>query len=512
MRNLRAVVAATALLVAQVCVLLLLWSPTTGAVPTGAKMTLLSSGINHVATQVLPYIVEQVKTTPIPDQHGSTSVSILGTIDYDVTSIHIGTFTVGSLTVATSSSQDFSASVGGVGITVHFNWHWRMKSWPHTSDSGNADGSTSGSSVQATVHISLQNGKPVLSTASTTVNLNNFNINVHSGWTEWLYDLLISLFNGSIRDSIKSSLRDSIRDAINKAANEAIESVDFVQKVDSTSEVDFSLTSQALTDKYLSFGSKGEFYWQNHHSECPAPAASMPDAFNGEMVQTMLSDFVANSAAYTYYQAGQLQYLLTSADVPPNSPIKLNTTSFRFIIPQLYQQFPNCAMQVLLEATQPPTTQIRNSGILAQIIGAMDVEVIQPNGTVFSAFTIAVQVATAGKVGVVPKQSENIITGELEYLNLTMKLAHSNIGNININILNTLVEALVKGMVVPYLNQYLAAGFPIPHVDGVTWLNPQIALQDGYVVISTDIDYKPPGLQKLLMKQNHKSVDIDIRP
>ena len=41
------------------------------------------------------------------------------------------------------------------------------------------------------------------------------------------------------------------------------------------------------------------------------------------------------------------------------------------------------------------------------------------------------------------------------------------------------------------VNKQLNKGFVIPVVDGITFINPQVSYGPGYLVIDTDVSYKP---------------------
>ena len=99
---------------------------------------------------------------------------------------------------------------------------------------------------------------------------------------------------------------------------------------------------------------KGEFLSIPHPVECHCiPSPLPPITSSSKMVYVWLTDYVANSAASVYQMAGVLEYTVTPdmvntiismhmvtlsvfvSQVPSDSPIKLNTTSFKPFIPQV---------------------------------------------------------------------------------------------------------------------------------------------------------------------------------
>lgn len=216
----------------------------------------------------------------------------------------------------------------------------------------------------------------------------------------WLLKELSGLFNGLIKKDVQSSLRIAITKAIDITADQVLSTLNLVQKLNSYAEIDFSLCPSPVFDpSYLSFGSKGEFYYIPHPSEAPVPIANIPyENYNGEMLQIFLSDFLFNSASYVLFEAGVLDYVVNASMVPPNSPFQLNTTSFKYLVPPLYQMFPNCEMRVVVSAAQFPLAQFKPSGFYADLVGDMLIQVVLPNGTLFDAFILEAVIGTQGNV------------------------------------------------------------------------------------------------------------------
>ena len=48
--------------------------------------------------------------------------------------------------------------------------------------------------------------------------------------------------------------------------------------------------------------------------------------------------------------------------------------------------------------------------------------------------------------------------------------------------------------VVPALNRDGARGLPIPTLDGVTLIKPNVSLGNGYLIVDADMSYQPPSL------------------
>jgi hypothetical protein len=72
-----------------------------------------------------------------------------------------------------------------------------------------------------------------------------------------------------------------------------------------------------------------------------------------------------------------------------------------------------------------------------------------------------------------------------------MSLISSNIGTFSIDLLKDTMNAVVTVFVIPLLNTYTHKGLEIPMFDGISFVNPQLVLGQNYLMVSTDINYKP---------------------
>lgn len=82
--------------------------------------------------------------------------------------------------------------------------------------------------------------------------------------------------------------------------------------------------------------------------------------------------------------------------------------------------------------------------------------------------------------------------GSLKYVNSTFSLLNSNIGEFDPSVLIKLVTIFLAEGVIPTVNEQLATGIVLPTVQGVTFQQPSLSWGDGYLAVTTDIQYTPP--------------------
>jgi len=70
-------------------------------------------------------------------------------------------------------------------------------------------------------------------------------------------------------------------------------------------------------------------------------------------------------------------------------------------------------------------------------------------------------------------------------------LQWSSVGDIPVSLLSSGIQMLVNALV-PMANTYLATGYPLPTLPGLTLVDPTIGYGADYMFVATSITYQPP--------------------
>ncbi|CAI8057853.1 Lipopolysaccharide-binding protein [Geodia barretti] len=426
------------------------------SVNPGLRTALTSKGLNYACSVGIPILEKELLTVAIPDISGDADTPI-GSISYSLSNIKLVSFKIPTASI-TSSSGGLSAQASGISIYVTADWHYREDSWPHISDSGSLD--VSGSSISLEVGVVMgADSKGHATLSSTTCSFNIGNLDVHfSGGAAWLYNLFSDDIADSLKDSLRGQVCDEAKSTINTQGNAALETLPVIVQVDSISEIDFRLLqSPSFTSEYMETLHKGEFYSIAHPVEAPfTPPPLPPIANTTKMIYFWLTDYIAESAGFVYTMAGALQYNITPDMIPSSFPFKLNTASFKALIPELYQKFPNWPMQLDLNATKPPDFTFSPSlGGNLTVFGDMAVEVVSPtNKSMQLAFVLGLILYADASVAVkTNKSGGDIATFNATFLKVDMTLLESNVGDFNVAVLQTVVNLVCTGFVIPTINR-----------------------------------------------------------
>jgi len=470
-------------------VLLLVYNERAESLAPGFKTVVSQNGLNYF-TQVGTQILQQVLLTlQIPDISGDDDTPI-GKVDWWLEGLKITELALPQNAITITPGVGLSLSIAQVSVGLTLSWRYRKVHWPHVSDHGTADISVSQTTAVVNLQITAANGRPVVAVASDGVAIGKLDIKLHGG-ASWLYNFFINILSGKLKSAVEKALTDGITKNIDNGLNKVLATLPIEVPVNHEVEIDYEFVANPVfSPGFVSVPALGEFYSIANPTECPAqycPTDSLPEAATAEMVQMELGDYVANSAGYVFWQRGDLKLWIADKDIPSWAPIRLNTTSWKYILPQLTKLYPNNLMEVHVYASTAPVGVFSPSGAAVTAYGDMDFLVILPNGTMVPAFTLQGFVATSAEASI----NGETVFGVLSYIKGNWTLYQSQIGWFDATILADLLDVLFQKGIVPFINVILSQGIVLPTVQGLTFVQPTIGWGSGYLYISTNVQYSP---------------------
>jgi hypothetical protein len=361
------------------------------------------------------------------------------------------------------------------------------------------------------VSFTVANGKPVVKATNVDIQLKNTSLSIHGGATGWFADLIDKLFKDQIRELVQKEIIKEVQNVIDNVANQLISQFDFVQEIKSAGkppaidfDFDFTLPVNGIviTDSFLSVSSSltsrplGKNIPQPPKVVLPS-SPTVPDNTN-----FYVSDYITNSVFGALQASDQLQYIVLPEQVPDWSPVKMNTSSFKLWLPELYNKFPNQGIRIDIHSTATPKLQTSkntgmqitaNTSLLLSILNGTDIPIkaIQLKVDISGVFT------NASLVGTQDGTSFNV-SGVLTSMNSNIELERSYIGDVNITKFAKIIQLiLIEGQAKSF-NKKLAVGIPVPIstlVPGLAIHKPQVIMQDGYLNINGNIIFIPKPLQ-----------------
>jgi len=389
--------------------------------------------------------------------------------------------------VKTLPGKGIELQILQVSASVTANWNYREHAWPHISDHGSADIAISQVSIVADIGFGANGaGEPTCNVLASAVGIGHFDIHLHGG-ASWLYNIIVDLFKSNIQHSIADGIRNAINGAINNNLNKVISTLPVKQNIQNLLLADYSLVDSPRFADYLVLDCKGEFFDLKNPQEAPFAPQQIPDVQNTNvMVQFTIGQYVADTAGFSLWKSGVLVFNINDSMIPPESPIRFNTDSFKYIIPQLYNAYPSKFMQATFDPIASPIITFLSNGTV-EIFTQFEMSTfVIVNNTIPHVFTLGINLTTEGNI----HMNGSLIIVNLYSADIGMWLLKTDIGNFDISPLYN-IAYLALSELIPFANLYLNKGIPLPNIPGVTFLNPYIGYGSGYIFVNTDVNYNP---------------------
>ncbi|KAM6053719.1 bactericidal permeability-increasing protein-like [Chlamydotis macqueenii] len=478
---------------AGLCLLLLL--------PTCAPTTTTSPGIEARLTrrmlefgrrfglELLRSLLEKEHEL---DLRGSHSSPVLGTLTYSVPRVHVHELQMND------SSLDFAADVGlrlsvrRARVRLSADWEARLGA---IQDRGSVEVRMRDLAVEAVLGLSADGGgRPRVWSAGCDASGTDLHVEFHSGHS-WLYNLLAPLLQSALRRELNKQLCLELRRGVLRL-EAVLKQMKVSTQLDRFAAIDLSLLGRpAITAEHGDVALKGEFF---RVGECPrrpsAPPAVLPVAWPPALpaarepaLLLAVTEFVGNSAAFAYFSAGALRRNISGTMLPRRFPLQLRTKSMGVFSPKLQERYPDRPVELHLWARRQPLLSCRPDALRGALFASAEAFVVLPNATRVPAFLLNIDANVTGK----PTIMGNRLGGSVSLTGLSVTEVMSHVGPVEVKKLETTLKFGLWLFGVPWANKRLRAGVPLPALHGLSLLNARLALQEGFVLIATDLQYEP---------------------
>ncbi|KAM9296197.1 bactericidal permeability-increasing protein-like [Gastrophryne carolinensis] len=454
-----------------------------GAMNPGFVVRLTEKGLDYARQEGMSVLQKELAKVKIPDFHGSTH-SPVGKIKYEFTGLTIRNFQLPSSQISPVPGVGLKMSISGAFIEITGKWRFKAKFF---SVSGGFDVKVEGMSISVGLKLGSDgSGRPTIATADCSSHISNVNVHI-SGKYGWLADIFRHNIESQLRKSIENQICPLVSNAISSKLEPLLQTLPVTAKIDNVAAIDYSLTGPPLmTADCVDVQLKGEFFQLSHHTPPPfsPPALSLPAEHN-LMVYFGISDYLFNTAGFVYQAAGKLVFDVTDKMIPKDFNIRLNTSSFGTLIPQLSKMYPDMLMKLQISSTSAPFLDIKPGNL--SIAPKIDIQayVILPNSSLAPAFLLNLTTTALAKVGV----SSGRIVGNLELSRVQMDLKHSDVGPFSVVILNAAVNYYLSHILLPQVNGILNKGYPLPLLDHVQLTDVVIDPHENFLLFGANVHY-----------------------
>ncbi|XP_029816267.1 bactericidal permeability-increasing protein-like [Manacus vitellinus] len=312
---------------------------------------------------------------------GSYNIPLLGNLTYAVPRIHIHELQMNDSTLDFAEDVGVRLMVQRAQIQLSADWAAQLGA---IQDSGSVELRMRDLAVAAVLGVSDDGGgRPTVWSAGCDTHGTDLHMEFHRGYS-WIYNLLAPLLQRTLRQQLNKQLCLELQRGIDKL-DAALKHMKVSTQLDAFAAIDYSLLGPpAFTAEHGDIALKGEIFrvgmYQQRRSALPValpmslpvslPVALplalptlMPKALpvaREPMLLMAVTEFVANSAAFTYFTAGALSRNISSDMLPQRFPFQLRTKSMGVFSPQ--GQFPSlCLALTLIFSFRLSVTQVASN-------------------------------------------------------------------------------------------------------------------------------------------------------
>ena len=456
----------------------------------GLQVRLSQHGLQYAADVATDLLAKRVKTLDIPDQSGHANVKV-GKVQYEFSHIRLKTFKPSDSTISTDPIT-WSLHKTSVAMTAKWWYKYTLGSID-IKDSGSLDLSLDLHLTASVVLGADTRGHATMHSKSCSSSVTHVDVHFHGG-ASWLYNLFASQADDAIQSAIKQQLCLRLKQFIDEQAAEELATLPVVVDVYDDVMLDYSLVDKPrLTSTFIDIMFKGEFFWKTDKQDYPFAAHVIDtNITHTRMVNFWVTDYAINTLCYAAFKHDVLMYNLTRADLPKAEQFTLNTTCptglpcIGKLIPQIGKLYPNSYVVLRMRVTSAPIIDVSKHLAQTNWTGVVDYHVNLPNGTSSKfMFSTSLDVQFDLKV----KLEKLNVTAQIQDFRLNMSLIKSSIGSVNVSLLRSVIDLVVKVFVIPRLNAVGATGLRLPSLDHVSYEHAELQWVRNALFVAADIEH-----------------------
>ncbi|XP_016158669.1 PREDICTED: bactericidal permeability-increasing protein-like [Ficedula albicollis] len=488
------------------CLLLLLpicvSAPVTNPINPGIKAWLTQRTLDFGRRFGLELLQSMLQKEHELNLAGSYNTPLLGTLTYAVPRIHIHELQMNESTLDFAEDVGVRLKVQRARIQLSADWAAQLGA---IQDSGSVELRMQDLALAAVLGVSEDgSGHPTVWSAGCDTHGTELHMEFHRGYS-WLYNLLVPLLQRTLRQRLNKELCLMLHRGIDRL-DAVLKHMKVSTQLDTFAAIDYSLLGPpAFTEEYGDIALKGEIFRVGSYQQrasalpvglpvalpmalpvaLPTPLPMTPPMEHEPMLLLAVTEFVANSAAFTYFTAGALHRKISM--LPRRFPLQLSTKSMEVFSPQLQERYPDQPMELHLWARQQPLLSCHPDALHGTLFSSAEAFVVLHNATRVPAFLLNIDANMTGK----PTITRNRLGGTVRLTGLHVTQVASSVGPVEVKRLETVLKFGLWLFGVPQANKWLRAGIPLPLPQGLSLLRPRLSLHQGFVLIATDLQYEP---------------------
>jgi len=337
--------------------------------PPGIQLAARQQLLEYGTQQGMEILKARVQSLHVPNAKKAFNLPLVGKFVLELSNLRILTFSVPSEAARTSiENGGFEFRVTEVEAQLGFDWHWE-KLGMQGSGQGELDLLGGDINYRFRALAQPESGQPHIIVDAADSSFNEVELVIHSYSADWLYQAVLSLFNGQIRKAVQSGIQSALQKDVPDGVNKVLSTLPTHLEIKGLPfNVGFEYSLFTLT--YVLLQGYGEIASEArskpaqpadhpalvHMQQCPfdvTPLPLSPQQVGAEshMLSIYLHHSVANCMLWGLYNAGSLQIVVQDGTVPK---LHLTTDLLAMLIPELPKKFPHQQLRIEVAATKEP--------------------------------------------------------------------------------------------------------------------------------------------------------------
>ncbi|XP_069739451.1 bactericidal permeability-increasing protein-like [Phaenicophaeus curvirostris] len=449
----------------------------------GLKVRITQKGLDYGRKIGMELLKEAVLKETFPSWSGQERF-LIAKVNYDISRIRIDAVDFPETSASFIPGTGISLSVAHASATISADW--RMNTWLLSKDQGRMTVYISGLFIEVIFKVSRD------STGHLSVLLHDCQLHINSvkvklnGGSSWIYTFLSGYLEKPIHSKLDKNLCLKISYKI-QMMEAQLRRHDVVRQIDGFTQIDYSLVSSpAVFSSHMNLDLKGTVYPVGNHTDPPfVPAPFFLPNEVDSMLYVGISSYFLKSASLAYYRAGAFNITISEELA---TTFNLNTNLFKYFIPEIALRYKTaCPVLLKLTATSPPAVILDIDRCILEITSYVEVFAVLPNSTTQCIFTGNLTASTRANLTIIKQKL--IISVLLKRFHFSLLHFTSGFSE-QISPVEKFLSYTLQNVVVPVINDKLGKEFPLPNLAHTTLMGPKIKINQGHLVISTDVHYK----------------------
>ncbi|XP_050995822.1 BPI fold-containing family C protein [Acomys russatus] len=434
---------------------------------------------------------QMAKDIVIPDVKGSESLEFLKIdyVKYNFSNIKINAFSLPNASLA---------FVPGVGIralsnhaTANISTNWEVRA-PLFHDMGAADLYLSGIYFTGII-VPTRNdlGHPALELQDCHAQVSHAHVSFSGG---------LSVLYNSFAEPMEKPILKNLNEMLCPIAisememlNVNLSALEVLTKIDNYTVLDCSLISPPeTTENHLDLNLKGAFYPLESLVDppfLPAPF-ELPDNRNS-MLYIGISEYFFKSASFSHYVSGALGTILSTKEI--SKYFNQNTQGVGSVlskIAEIYILSQPFMLQIM--ATGPPEINLHPNNFSLEFPASVVMLTELENSTIEPIVSMDFVASTSVGLAILGQK----LICSLSLNRFSLSLPENSQRDAKVVRFENILSSILHFGVLPLANTRLQQGFPLPNPYNISFVNSDIKVLEGFLLVSTDLAYETSAKQQ----------------